>query len=57
MDTNQIMQIVYLIVILAVAWIVLRFVLKLASRVFACGCGVILAIGILVYVLRYFGKM
>jgi hypothetical protein len=54
MDTNQLMQIVYLVVILAIAWVVLRFVLKLASRVFACGCGAILAIGVLIYLFRYF---
>ena len=57
MDTNQIMQIVYLVAILAVAWIVLRIVFKLAAKVFACGCSVIVVIGILVFVLRYFGKM
>lgn len=57
MDTDQIMQIVYLVAILAVVWIVLRIVLKLAAKVFACGCSVIIAIGILVYVIRYFGNM
>lgn len=54
MDTDQIMQIIYLIAILAVAWIVLRVVLKMAARVFACGCGAILAIGVLIYLVRYF---
>ena len=47
----------YLVAILAVAWIVLRIVLKLASKVFACGCSVILVIGILVFLFRYFNNM
>lgn len=57
MDTDQIMQIVYLVAILAVVWIVLRIVLKLAAKVFACGCSVIVVIGIIAYLVRYFGNM
>jgi hypothetical protein len=54
MDLNQILQIVWLIVILSIVWIVLRFVLKLAAKVFSCGCGAILLIGLLVFLFRYF---
>jgi len=57
MDTDQIMQIVYLVAILAVVWIVLRIVLKLAAKVFACGCSVIVAVGVIAYLIRYFGNM
>lgn len=57
MDLNQIQQIIWLIAILAVVWIVLRFVLKLAAKVFSCGCGVIVVIGLLVFLFRYFTKI
>ncbi len=56
MDTNQIMQIVYILLGLLVVWIVLRIVLKLAARVFACGCSIIVIIGILLVLWNYLGK-
>ena len=49
MDTSTIMQVVYVLIILAVIWLVLRFVLKLAEKVFACGCSIIIAIGVLIF--------
>ena len=54
MDLNQILQIVWLIIILAIVWTILRFVFKLAAKVFSCGCGVIVVIGLLVFLFRIF---
>lgn len=56
MDTNAIMQIVYILIILAVIWLVLRFVLKLAQKVFACGCSIIIAIGVLFFLWQMLGS-
>ena len=56
MDTNAIMQIVYILIILAVIWLVLRFVLKLAEKVFACGCSIIIAIGVLIFLWQMLGN-
>jgi hypothetical protein len=41
------------IAILAVIWIVLKFVLKLAMRVVASGCFVILLLGVILLAFRY----
>jgi hypothetical protein len=56
MDSNFFTQAIYLIIILAVIWLVLRFVLKLAQKVFACGCSIILVIGILVFLWQTMGN-
>ncbi len=52
MDSAQITQIIMIILALAVAWIVLRFILKLAAKIFTCGFVVILAIGLLLFIVR-----
>jgi hypothetical protein len=46
-------QIIMIVVGLAVVWVVLRLVLKLAKQVFACGCTVIIAIGVFLFLLPY----
>jgi hypothetical protein len=49
-DLNHIIGIV---IGLALLWLVLRIVLKLAKKVFACGCTVIVAIGVILFLLPY----
>ena len=48
-DTSQIIPIVMLILGLGVAWLVVRFVFKLARRVFVLGCVGIVILGLIVY--------
>lgn len=48
-DTNSIIPIVMLILGLGVAWLVVRFVFKLAMRVFVMGCVGIVILGLIVY--------
>ena len=55
MDPESITQLLFIIVGLAVLWVVLRFVLRLTAKVFSCGCGAILALGILLFLLRQLG--
>lgn len=46
-------QVLIIIAVLAVIWIVLKFILKLAMRVLVSGCVVILIIGIILIATRY----
>lgn len=52
-QNNSLIQIVLLILVLVVAWVLLRFVLRLASRIFTLGCLVIVIIGVALFFLRY----
>ena len=56
MDTQTITQILWLIFIVAIVWIVLRFVLKLAGKIFACGCSLLVVAAIVLLVLRFVYK-
>ena len=54
-DTVQYyVQIALLILALVVGWTILKFVLRLAGRVFRMGCGGILFIGIILFLINYF---
>ncbi len=53
MDPDQLVQIGYLIVGLIIVWVILKFVLKLAAKVFACGCSVIVALAVLLALWRF----
>ena len=55
MDPESITQLLFIVAGLAVLWVVLRFVLRLTAKVFSCGCGAILALGILLFLLRQLG--
>ncbi len=45
-------QILIFIGVLAIIWIAIRFILKLAFRVMALGCGLILLLGIILVGMR-----
>ena len=51
---NQFMPIIVTVIVLALAWVALRFVFKLASRIFSIGCSIIVLIGIILLLLRIF---
>jgi hypothetical protein len=53
MDNQALLQIIWVIAGLAVLWVVLRFVLRLTMKVFSCGCGAILALGILLAIINF----
>ena len=54
MDISQLTQIFYFIIILVLAWIVLRFVLRLAWKIFSIGCSLIILLGIILVLARIF---
>jgi len=54
MDISQLTQIFYFIIILVVAWVVLRFVLRLAWKIFSIGCSLIILLGIILVLARIF---
>ncbi len=41
------------VAVLALVWLALRFVLKLAAKIFACGCAVIAVVAVILIVLTY----
>jgi membrane protein YdbS with pleckstrin-like domain len=54
MDLSQFTPIIITILILVVAWVVLRFVLKMAGKIFSIGCSIIVLIGIIWLLVRIF---
>jgi hypothetical protein len=54
MDLSQFTPIIITILILVVAWVVLRFVLHLAGKIFSIGCSIIVLIGIIWLLVRVF---
>jgi len=51
---NSWMQIVILILVLLLAWGVVRFFLRLAFKVFASGCFFIFVLGLILLAVRFF---
>ena len=56
MDAHTITQILWLVLIAAVVWVVLRFVLKIAGKIFACGISLLVLAAIVLILLRVLGK-
>ncbi len=54
MDADQLIQIGLIILALIVVWVIVRAVLRLTMRVFACGCSLILAVAVILVLLRVF---
>jgi hypothetical protein len=52
--SDSLVQIAVFVIILGIIWIALRFFLRLARRIFSLGCGIIVLIGVLLLILRYF---
>jgi len=53
MHLDQYTNILYLVLGLVVLWIILRFVLRIAWKVFSLGCSLLLAFGLLLFLIRY----
>ena len=53
MQIDQFPNYIYLLLGLVVLWVILRFVLRLAWKVFSLGCSLILALGLLLILIRY----
>jgi hypothetical protein len=49
------MNIIWLFLAAAVGWIILRFILKLAKRIFTFGCFAIVILGAVLFFFQYLG--
>ena len=55
LNNNPLVQAAAFLVALFVVWILLRIFLRIAMRILAFGCGLILALGVLILIIRYMG--
>ncbi len=51
--SSDITTILFWIAVIGIGWVVLRFLLKLAGRIFAIGCFIIVLIGLVLLALQY----
>lgn len=51
---NPLIGIGLVVLVLAIIWIALRFILHFAMRIFTTGCAIIVIIGLLYLLFRYF---
>lgn len=54
--SDQLVRIGLFILALVVIWMVLRFLLHLAGRIFTLGCLLILGLGAVLFMLRFLGR-
>lgn len=52
-NTNQLTNIAIYVVILVIIWLALRFVLRIAHRIFVFGCGAILMLGLILVLMKF----
>jgi hypothetical protein len=57
MDSSTLMDIFLLILALIIAWIIVRFLLRLTMKIFSCGCSLIILLGILLLILNLSGVL
>jgi len=48
---EQIIPLLLVLLILGLIWVLLKFILKLTSKIFSCGCLIILVIGAIIFFL------
>jgi hypothetical protein len=53
--TPETMNTIWIVLAVAVGWIVLRFILRLARRIFAFGCFAIVVLGAMLLIWQYLG--
>jgi hypothetical protein len=51
--SNQLTQIGIYMLILVLIWLAMRFLLRIAQRIFIFGCGAILVLGLLLVLMKY----
>jgi hypothetical protein len=57
MDPSTLTEIFLLILALVIAWIIVRFLLRLTMRIFSCGCSLIILLGVLLLILNLSGVL
>ena len=56
-QSNEILDILYWVLGIGIAWIVLRFIFKLAKKVFTIGCFGIIILGLIMILLDWLQVM
>lgn len=56
MELENLTQIVLIVIGLLVLWGVVSLVLRLARRVIGCGCSLIVALGLLYFIVQWIGN-
>ena len=46
MDNSLLTQVLIIFLVVVVLWVVLHFLLRLTAKIFACGCALIVLIGV-----------
>lgn len=55
LNNNPLTQVAAFLLALFVVWILLRIFLRIAMRIVAFGCGLVLALGVLIIIIHYMG--
>ncbi len=55
-NLNQYTNIAIYLVIIVIAWTVLRLVLRIAHRIFVFGCSAILVLGLILILMRFLSR-
>lgn len=57
MDPSTLTNIFLFLSALVIAWIIVRFLLRLTMRIFFCGCSVIILLGVVLLILNLSGVL
>ena len=52
----SILTLLFILLAIAVVWLVIKFVFKLTLKIFSCGCLLILGIGAVIFFASYFAS-
>jgi hypothetical protein len=55
MEISNLVDLFVLLLVLVVAWILLRYILRFTMRIFSCGCALIVVLAVLLLILRQTG--
>jgi len=53
---NPLIQVLLLVLAIAIGWVILRFILKITTKIFAIGCLAIIVIGAVLFILGFTGS-
>ena len=49
----ELLTILFIILGIAIVWVLLKFILKITTQIFSCGCGIIVLIALILFFLGY----
>ncbi len=52
-SVEQVTQVLIVVGVLALVWLVLRFILRLTAKIFALGCTAIVFLGLCIFIYRF----